>query len=258
MAIITLISDWGNKDYYTAAVKGKIYKLFPEARVVDITHEIPAFDKEQAAYILKNAARSFPEGTVHIIGINTEESSKRPHAVAYYEKQYFVGTDNGIFSLIFDKEPDKVVVLDIPHEGDQFSFSSRDRFVAAAVHLARGGDMTELGEEKKDIEHKILFKPIEDDHTIKGQVVYIDRYGNLITNISKKLFTEKVRHRKFTISLRSGKATRIDMAYEDVPPGEVVALFASDGMLEIAINKGNAATLLGIDRKFPVIVEIVQ
>lgn len=256
MGIITLISDWGHKDYYCAAVKGMIFKLFPEANVVDITHEIPPYDEEQAAYILKNAYPSFPEGTVHIIGINTEESANHPHAIAYYEKQYFIGTDNGIFSLIFDKEPEKVIVLDILQDAYHFTFSGRDRFVKAAVHLAKGGSIDKLGDEKKKLENKMLFNPLVDNDSIKGMVVYIDRYENLITNIPEKLFKEKVKNRKFIISLRSGSTSKISTAYDDVTPGEIVALFASDGMLEVAINKGHAASLLGIKRKFPVIIEI--
>jgi S-adenosylmethionine hydrolase len=256
MAIITLISDWGVKDYYSAAVKGMIYKLLPEANVVDVTHEVPPYDKEQAAYILKNAYPNFPEGSIHIIGINTEESINRPHVVVSYQNHYFIGTDNGIFSLIFDGDPEKVVILDIANDSDHFTFSGRDRFVKAAVHLAKGGKMDDLGDERKKLETKMLFKPVVDKDSIKGVVVYIDRYENLITNIPRDLFTEKVKNRKFTISLRSGQIERIYNAYDDVAPGEIVALFASDGMLEIAINQGHAASLLGIDRKFPVIIEI--
>lgn len=256
MGIITLISDWGLKDYYSAAVKGMIFKLFPEANVIDITHEVPPYDEEQAAYILKNAFQSFPDGTVHIIGVNTEESANHPHSIAYYEKQYFIGTDNGIFSLIFDKEPERVIVLDILQDADHFTFSGRDRFVKAAVHLAKGGDIDKLGDEKKKLENKMLFKPVVDQNVIRGVIVYIDRYENLITNIPGTLFKEKVKNRKFTISLRTGRVGKIHTAYDDVRPGEIVALFASDGMLEIAINKGYAASLLGIKRKFPVIIEI--
>lgn len=256
MGIITLISDWGLKDYYSAAVKGMIFKLFPEANVIDITHEVPPYDEEQAAYILKNAFQSFPDGTVHIIGVNTEESANHPHSIAYYEKQYFIGTDNGIFSLIFDKEPERVIVLDILQDADHFTFSGRDRFVKAAVHLAQGGDIDKLGDEKKKLENKMLFKPVVDQNVIRGVIVYIDRYENLITNIPGTLFREKVKNRKFTISLRTGRVGKIHTAYDDVRPGEIVALFASDGMLEIAINKGHAASLLGIKRKFPVIIEI--
>ena len=256
MAIITLISDWGLKDYYTAAVKGMIFKSFPEANVIDITHQIPPFDDAQAAYILKNAYKSFPDGTVHIIGVNTEESVNHPHSVAYYDKQYFIGTDNGVFSMIFEKKPDKMVVLDILQDTDHFTFSGRDRFVKAAVHLARGGNIEELGSATDDLVNKILFEPVVDKNSIRGVVAHIDIYENLITNIPRSLFMKAVKGRSFTISLRTGQARTIHTSYDDVSPGNIVALFASNDMLEIAINKGKAASLLGIQKKFPVIVEI--
>ena len=113
MGVITLISDWGSNDYYTAAVKGMIYKYYPEAQIVDITHEISPFDVDEAAYVIRNAYKSFPDNTVHIIGINTEESLNHPHSVVYYNKQYFIGSDNGVFSLIFDNEPEEQIVLNI-------------------------------------------------------------------------------------------------------------------------------------------------
>lgn len=256
MAVITLTSDWGLNDYYVAAVKGMIYKKLPDANIVDITHQIRPFDVGQAAYILKNAYHSFPDGSIHIIGVNTEESVNHPHAVALYNNQYFVGSDNGTFALIFDTPPEKVIVLDINHDSDHFTFSGRDRFVRAAVHLARGKKLEELGSEKDSIQNKMQFEPVVDQDSIRGVVVHVDTYSNLITNIPRQLFQEKVKGRKFTISLRSATIRHISDSYDDVPHGEVVALFASNGMLEIAMNKSTASSLLGIGKKFPVIIEL--
>lgn len=256
MAVITLTSDWGLNDYYVAAVKGMIYKALPEAQIVDITHQVAPFDVGQAAYIVKNTHRSFPDGTIHIIGVNTEESINHPHAVALYNKQYFIGSDNGVFALIFETPPDKIIELDISHDSDHFTFSGRDRFAKAAVHLARGGKLEELGSLKTVVKSKMQFEPIADLNSIRGVVVHIDTYENLITNIPKDLFREKTKGKKFSISLRSAKIKAIRDSYDDVPHGEVVALFASNNMLEIAINKGKAASLLGINKKSPVIIEI--
>jgi hypothetical protein len=256
MGIITLISDWGLNDYYAAAVKGMIIKSLPEARIVEISHQIKPFDIEQAAYILKNAYHSFPKGTIHVIGVNTEESLNNPHAVALYQGHYFIGTDNGVFSLIFDEPPEKLIILDILQDSEQFTFSGRDRFAKAAVHLAKGGDIEELGAEKAEMEQKILFEPVVNHDTIRGIVAHIDTYQNLITNIPRKLFNEKTKGRKFKISLRTATVSKIHESYGDVPNGEVVALFSSNGMLEIALNKSKASTLLGIKRKSPVIIEL--
>ncbi len=256
MGVITLISDWGSNDYYTAAVKGMIYKHYPEARIVDITHEISPFDVDEAAYVIRNAYKSFPDNTVHIIGINTEESLNHPHSVVYYNKQYFIGSDNGVFSLIFDNEPEEQIVLDILQDSNHFTFSGRDRFVKAAIHLAKGGDLKELGTERVDLTKRIPFEPVKSKNSIRGLVNHIDTYENLVTNIPETLFREMVKNKRFEISLRSEKLQAIHNSYGDVRPGEIVAIFASHGMLEIAINKGNAASLLGIQKKDPVLIEV--
>ena len=254
MGVITLISDWGYKDYYTAAVKGVIYKSLPEAHVVDITHNIEPFNIDEAAYVLRNAYTNFPEGTVHLIALNTEESINHPHSVAFYKNQYFIGTDNGIFSLIFDSKPEKMVELDIPHETEHVTFSTRDRFVKAAVHLANGGKIEELGDIRSEMTDKMLFEPGIDKNFIRGMIIHIDPYENLVTNVPKKLFMETVKNKKFTISFRSNEVTKISYSYGDVRPGEIVAMFSSTDMLEIAINKGKAASLLGLKNKDAILI----
>ncbi len=256
MGLITLISDWGIGDYYLAAVKGMIYRFHPEAQIVDISHSIQAFDSIEAAYVLKNAYPSFPDGTVHIIGVNTEESLKNIHTVAYYNKQYFIGSDDGIFSLIFDGDPEKIFELEIPMESSIHTFSSRDRFAKAAAHLAKGGNPEELGAPRDSILSKLLFAPPINENALKGMVVYIDNYHNLITNITKSDFKKFTKGSKFEISFRSNKYKiyKIHDSYDDVINGEIVALFTGDDILEIAINKGKAAALLGIHKKDPISV----
>lgn len=260
MGIITLISDWGLSDYYVAAVKGMIHKFHPEAYIVDISHKIQPFDSAEAAYILKNAYPSFPEGTVHIIGINTEESLKEVHIVAYYDKQYFIGTDDGIFSLIFDSEPDSIYELDVALESSTFTFSSRDRFAKAAAHLLKGGKPEELGPAKKGLIKKMLFNPVINEDSLKGMIIHIDNYHNLVTNISKDDFKKFTMGSKFEISFRSQryKVSKMHESYGDVRPGEIVALFTGNNMLEIAINKGKAASLLGIHKNDPIVVTRVN
>jgi S-adenosylmethionine hydrolase len=258
MAIITLTSDWGDSDYYAAAVKGTIYSQMPDARIIDITHKIPAFQIAQAAYVLRNTYPHFPDGTVHIIAVNTEESMKEPHTVAYYHKQYFIGTDNGIFSLLFDKEPEKVVALDISQKTESFTFSSRDRFAMAAVHLADGGKMEDIGTVRTAINPGIALNPIRDKDRIRGVIVHIDNYQNIVTNISKDLLNEFVRKHAFQIQVRSGKIHVISDSYGDVSPGSLLAIFSANDMLEIAMNQGTAAPLLGVKVGDAVIVELID
>jgi hypothetical protein len=255
MAIITLTSDWGLKDHYCGAVKGAILSKMPEATIIDISHTIPSFEIEQAAFVIRNAYKNFPGGTIHIIGINTEESEKNPHTVVEFNKQFFIGTDNGIFSLIFDKKPDKIVELGIPQDSDFFTFSSRDRFISAAVHLAQEKKIEELGSLKEKFIEKILLKAVVDNNIIKGHVIYIDSYENIITNIKKPLFIEISNGRKFNIFFRTHEISKMSSSYTDVPVGEILALFNSIRHLEIAINQGNAAGLLGLDYKDMIRIE---
>lgn len=258
MPIITLTSDWGSKDHYLASVKGTILKQQPEARIVDISHHITPHNLTEAAFILKNCYKDFPAGTVHIIGVNTEESEKNPHMAVFADGQYFIGADNGIFSLIFDQKPEKIVEIDIIQDSEFFTFSSRDRFVKAAVALTNGKDIATLGNEVDQLNQKMLFAPVVEDNVIKGLVIYIDNYENVITNITRQKFKDVGKGRKFVISFRGEVIQSICESYSDVPIGEMLALFGCYGHLEIAINNGNASGLLGLKQDDPVRVEFVD
>ena len=258
MGIITLTSDWGLKDHYAGSVRGTIMKQMPEATIIDISHNVPPFNTKEAAFILKNAYPAFPEGTVHIIGVNTEESDLHPHVAVSIHGQYFIGSDNGIFALIFDEEPDQIIELDIVQDSDLFTFSTRDRFVKAAVHLSSGKKITELGNVRKKLTEKIGFKPVIEKDVIKGMVIYVDNYENVITNITRTLFDKTRNNRAFRIVFRGGVIDRISDSYSEVPFGEILALFGTTGHLEIAMNNGTASGLLGLDPDDPVRIEFAQ
>ncbi|HNW98147.1 MAG TPA: SAM-dependent chlorinase/fluorinase [Bacteroidales bacterium] len=259
MAIITLTTDWGNKDHYTGAVKGALLSLMPDATIVDITHDIPTFDIGPASFVIRNCFKNFPEGTIHIIGINTEASTDSPHTLALYDGHYFIGADNGIFSLIFDHQPEKIIELDITQDSDYFTFSTRDVFVKAAYFISKGENIETMGFEKKSIRELLPLKPVVEANAIKGSVVYIDSYENVITNINEELFREAGKGKSFTVSFRGGyDITEISHAYKDVEPGEKLALFGSSGFLEIAINMGNASSLLGLKLKDSVRIDFEE
>jgi len=258
MAIITLTSDWGLKDHYVGSVKGTILKKLPEATIIDITHQIPPFNIEQASFVLRNSYRDFPEGSIHIIGVNSEESENCPHTAVLIDGHYFIGADSGVFALIFDKTPEKVVEIEIIQDSDLFTFSTRDRFIKAAVHLAEGKKIEALGSPRQDINQKILFEPVVNENLIKGLVIYIDTYENIITNISQELFQEVAKGRNFRIVFRSNSINKISKSYTDVSAGEILALFSTTGFLEIAINQGNASSLLGLEYKDPVRIEFIS
>ncbi len=246
--LITLTSDWGTRDHYAGAVKGSIYSKLPEARVVDITHDIPPFDVKKASFILRNAFINFPEGTIHIVAINTEESETTPHLAILYKGHYFIGADNGLFSLVYDEQPEKIVELTIMQDTGYFVFSSRDRFVKAAVHLANGNSIDELGDIRTDLKPLFTMKPQINANSISGRVIYIDNYENAFLNIRADEFSEVGKNRRFNLVIKgkSHSVNTVREAYSAVPESEIAVIFSTTGYLEIAINKGNAASLLGI------------
>ncbi len=259
MAIITLTSDWGLKDHYTGAVKGAILRLLPDAQIVDISHNIPAFDLNQAAFIVRNFYQDFPEGTIHILAINTEAAVETPHTLVFHRGHYFIGADNGIFSLLFDDRPQKIIELDVMQDSDYFTFSTRDVFVKVACHIASGKPVEELGYPKDNLLQKMAFQPVIQGDVIKGKVIYIDNYENVFINISESLFKSAVKNRKFAITFRSlnYRITEISKSYKDVAPGDMLALFSTSGYIEIAIREGKASSLLGLRMDQLVTVEIL-
>ena len=141
MSIITLTTDLGLKDYYVAGIKGHILSQLPDANIVDISHEIPAFNISVAAFCLKNCYYDFPKGSIHIIGVSPEANEFTRHVVIKYQNHYFIGADNGIFSLLFDEIPEVIFDLNIISNEEKRTFPTKDIFVSAACHIGRGGTL---------------------------------------------------------------------------------------------------------------------
>jgi len=247
MAIITLTTDLGSKDFYQAALKGSILNLLPNVNIVDITHEVPAFNISYAAFVLKNAYTYFPKNTVHLIGIDSVFNENTKYMALRYKDHYFVGADNGIFSLLFDERPDELVELNIMQDLKFLHFPLVDILVKAAVHLAKGGKLKEIGLPADDIEQRMLLHPVIERDIIRGSVIFIDTFNNVITNITKDLFTKVQKNRDFTLYFRKSETiTQLSWHYNEVPEGEKLCLFGISNHLEIAINKGKASGLLGL------------
>jgi hypothetical protein len=255
--VITLTTDWGMLDHYAGAVKGAILTKLPDARIVDITHQIPPFDLKKASFILRNSYPFFPEGSIHIVGISTEESETNPHVAIQYNGHYFIGADNGVFTLMFDGHPEKIVELTIAQDTGYFIFSTRDRFVKAAVHLANGDSIDELGDIRSELNALITLRPQINGSNIGGRVIYIDNYENVFLNITAAEFTEVGKNRRFSLIIKgkSHSVNGVRDAYSEVPEGEIAVLFSTTGFVEIAINKGNAASLLGIKNDDVILIE---
>lgn len=256
MSIITLTTDLGDKDIYQAALKGSILRILPTVNMVDITHSVAAFNIQQAAFILKNSYYYFPEETVHLLGIDTVYSDDTKFLAIRYNKHYFVGTDNGIFSLIFDEEPEEIVEIDILQDLKFLHFPLADILAKAACYLADGKPLTSIGIPVQDIEKKMTLQPAVERNQIRGMVIYIDAFQNVITNITKDFFNRVQEGRRFVLYFKRNETiTHLSWHYNEVPEGEKLCLFGISDHLEIAINKGNASGLLGLNLGDSVIID---
>tara|TARA_R110002126_G_scaffold26918_3_gene90764 strand:- start:1791 stop:2621 length:831 start_codon:yes stop_codon:yes gene_type:complete len=273
MAIITLTTDFGHKDHFVGAIKGTIYKELSDAKIVDISHSIAPFNIQECAYILKNSYKNFPDGSIHIVGVDSELTPENQHIAVLVDNHYFIMANNGVIGLIISEiVPEKVVEIQLPNSIDS-SFPEMDVFVKAASHIARGGKLEVIGKPFKDLKDLREFNPrISDDgKTISGSVIYIDNYGNVVTNIQQSIFKSIGKGRPFELHARNKKIKEIHKKYSDIinysldksqrkSPGELLALFNSSGYVEIAIYKsdlntvGGASTLLGLDYRDTVII----
>ena len=273
MAIITLTTDFGIKDHFVSAVKGAIFTLLPETRVVDISHQISPFNITETAYILKNAYKNFPKGTIHIIGVDSEMTPDNKHIALQLDDHYFVCPDNGIISMIASEiNPTKIVEINI-HNRIESSFSVLDVFVNVACHIARGGTLDVIGRPLDKITKVVELQPqIVSESKIIGSVIYIDNYGNVISNITKELFHRVGKGRSFTLSAGNYNFKKILNKYSDIVnfsqpinernlAGNKLALFNSGNYLEIALYKSNletvggASTLLGLGYRSTIGIE---
>ncbi len=246
MAIITLTSDLGIKDFYLPIVKGALYSKIPNANLVDLTHQITSFNIAQASFVVKNVYPHYPAETIHLISVDTGYTNNPIFLLTQYNDQYFIAPDNGIFSLLFDEIPEKVWQITIQGNPSQTHFPFFDVFVDAAVHLSAGGNPEDIGVLIEEVNQKALIQPIIQADLIRGTVVYIDSFCNVITNISRELFFRIKGQRNFSVYFRRNETISVlSYDYNEVDEGEKLCLFGISSHLEIAINKGKASTLLG-------------
>lgn len=240
MPIVTLISDLGTKDYYVAAVKGAILSLAPATTLIDISHEIPPFDIFQAAFNLKNAFQNFPKGTIHLIGVDASGGAHARNLAIVYQGHVFVGSDNGIFSIIFEEEPEMIIEIQLGTEDGDLTFPMRDILAKAVGFIANGGNIEVLGPKVGGFIERGIFNPVHTGNEIRGTVIYVDGYGNVFTNITVKDFEKSCEQRNYAIYFAAANQPirKISLHYDEVPEGERLAIFSSSGYLQIAINKG--------------------
>lgn len=273
--IITLTTDFGTKDYFVGAVKGRIYSELPNAHIVDISHKITPFSINETAYVIKNAYKHFPKGSIHIIAVDAEWSNENKHLIFYLDGHYFICANNGIMSLITSTiNPEKIIEIELPNtENDTYFLSN---FVNSACHIARGGNLDVIGKQTTEIKQIKEFKPFINDekNQIIGNIIYVDNFGNVISNIDKETFNEIGKGRKFEIKARYYTFDEILTKYNDIinfeaeiekrnDDGKKLVLFNNDDLLEIAIYRSNlqsvggASTLLGLNYRDTITVRFL-
>jgi S-adenosylmethionine hydrolase len=275
MSIITLTTDYGLKDHFVGALKGKILSEYPEATIIDISHDIDPFNTVEASYIIGASYASFPKGTVHLIGVDLEFNKENQHIVMQWNDHYFIAADNGILSMLSQKiVPQKIVSINI-HDRLPNEASDLDVFVKVACHIAKGGLLNIIGKELKNIKQVVDLQAViaNDGNSLKGYVIYIDHFGNVVTNISKKQFLEVAKGRPYEIVMRTKNIKTILPNYSAIASsekyeiknyeGEKLAIFNEAGFLEIAIFRsnpskvGSANSLLGLNYRDVINIKFV-
>jgi S-adenosylmethionine hydrolase len=248
MALITLTSDIGRQDFLTGAVKGQLLQINPQFSIVDISHELSPFNYPQAAYVCRNAIKNFPQKTLHIVLVNLFD--KRPeHLLLIEHKGQFIGcADNGLITMILEETPEKIVALSLNPSEQKNTLYCAKVFAKAYQNILDGKAIEECGDANVSIEVKNPLRPLLGEKFIEGQIIFIDNFENVIINITKEEFEEQRRGRSFKIVFKRDEVIeKISETYADVNESEKLALFNSANYLEIAINKGNAAGLFGLE-----------
>lgn len=256
MAVITLLTDFGREDYYTSVFKGELYKACPSSIVVDLTHSIPAYSINKAAYFLKNTFTHFPEGSLHIARVYETSSKEENILLVKYQQHYFAAPDNGLLSMVFEQEtPSEVYVLNKEICRD---LSLDQMYSKVARTIVFNGSIHEIGIPIKEIVERLVHKPVIYENRINGVVLHVDHFGNVITNISRGDFNLGVKGRQFEINFRrQDKINELSKNYADVPEGDKLALFNDKDYLEIAINVGEASSLLGLGVGDRILIEVI-
>ncbi|MBC7927724.1 MAG: SAM-dependent chlorinase/fluorinase [Bryobacteraceae bacterium] len=257
--VITLTTDFGSADLYVSVMKGVILGICPNAQIVDISHEVPAYDIARGAFLIAQAWRYFPKGTVHVGVVDPGVGTARRPILVELGGQRFVGPDNGLLAMTYS---------DVDHKARELTnrryfrsdvsrtFHGRDVFAPVAAHLANGVKPASFGTEIKDHWKSSLHRPQRTSKRLwSGTVLTVDRYGNLITNFPVGEF-EDVRTRPFEMAIGMTRVSRLALTFADGQPGEIFAIEGSSGLLEIVENQGSAAKTLGCGVGSPVDLEL--
>lgn len=241
MPIVTLLSDFGTADSYVAELKAAVLSGAPDATLVDVTHAVPPGDVRAAAYLLGRTWHRFPQGTVHLAIVDPGVGTPRAALAMGAGGHWFVGPDNGLFTPVFQDQEVEVVALPVPH-GAAPTFHGRDLFAPAAAALARRVSLHVLGEAFLDIPQRLVYaEPRYEGKSIVGEIVYVDRFGTLVTNLTPETVPDYA-----VLEVEGLDIGPLRRTYGDVPTGGLLAYQGSGGAIEIAVRDGSAARRLGM------------
>jgi S-adenosylmethionine hydrolase len=243
MPVVTLTTEWKPDDIYNGIIKGKLSSMCPGAIIIDNAGSIPAFNISHASFIIRNTYNNYPKGSVHIICVHSEAHKDQDHLIVRARDHFFIGTDNGIFNLILNSEPDEVVKIDHQGTSDELEI-----FAKAASDLLSGKKLTDLGVSVKTISERVPLRATIDKDVIIGSIIFIDSYGNAISNITREVFYRVFENKDYRILIQSNKnyTDQISLKYSDVPVGEMLARFNQLDLLEISINGADMSELLSL------------
>jgi len=243
MPVITLTTEWKPDDIYYGIIKGKLSSMSPGTTIIDNAGNLPPYNISNASFVIRNTFSNYPKGSVHIICVHSEAAKDQDFLIVKARDHFFVGTDNGIFNLILNSEPEAVVKLDHDGISDELEI-----FARAASGLIEGKKLPELGKIVKTLSERVPLRATIDKDVIIGSIIFIDSYGNAISNITREVFTRVFESRAYRILIQSNKnyTDKISEKYSDVPVGEMLARFNQLDLLEISINGADVAELLGL------------
>jgi S-adenosylmethionine hydrolase len=247
MALLTLTSDIGQQDYLVGALKGQLLQINPAFTLVDISHTLSPFNYPQAAYVCRNAIHNFPPYTFHLLLVNLFEKKPEQLLLAYHQEQYILCADNGLLTMILEGKPEMVIGLPLEKTANKNTLYCARVMGQAVQELQSGASLLNIGIPDVSFTETNHLRPLLSESWIEGQIIFIDNFENIVVNITHAQFEEQRKGRSFKIVFKRNEViSTISETYADVPEGEKLALFNAAGYLEIAINKGNAAGLFGL------------
>ncbi len=252
MPLITLTTEWREDDFFNGILRGKLSSACPGAVIVNNAGSIPPLNISHGAFVIRNTYSHYPEGTVHLIFVSSEGGGAHPHLLVRSHNHWFIGADNGMFNLILNAEPELIISLSNDDNADEITL-----FVRAAAAIVSGRQPESLGSRITSLSEKVPLRATIDRNVIIGSVIFIDSYGNAITNITREIFSRVFDGREFRILIKSNNyyTEKISQFYSDEPVGEIVTRFNSLDLLELSINGANLCQLFGVDNGDAVRVE---